>query len=97
MRYLSVGTVTPIEIFGYSAPGAPDADFVQRLDLFLDNPDNVYLLHTDTATIFAGRRERFLQEVAKRGLQPVLMTTFAQRDGTPLVELWRVTPVLAAR
>ena len=97
VRYLSVGTVTPIEIFGYSAPGAPDANFAQRLELFLGNPDNVYLLHTDAATIFAGRRERFLQELANRGLQPVLMTTFAQRDGTPLVELWRVTPVLATR
>lgn len=97
VRYLSGGTVTPIEIFGYRAPDAPDGDFVQRLDLFLGNPDNVYLLHTDEATVFAGRRERFLRAVANRGLQPTVVTTFAQRDGTPLVELWRVTPVIATQ
>jgi hypothetical protein len=27
VRFLSRGTVTPIEIFGYASPAAPDADF----------------------------------------------------------------------
>lgn len=92
VRYLSQGTVTPIEIFGYGSPTTPDPDFVQRLRLFIGNPNNIYLLHTPTATIFQGRREQFFDEINKAGRQAQLEMTFTQRDGTPLVELWRVLP-----
>ncbi|MEZ4611539.1 MAG: hypothetical protein R2838_15110 [Caldilineaceae bacterium] len=30
VRFLSAGTVRPIEVFGYASPGAPDADFAAR-------------------------------------------------------------------
>lgn len=92
VRYLSQGTVTPIEIFGYDSPAAPDPAFAQRLHLFLDNPNNLYLLHTAAATTFQGRREQFFAAIQQAGRQAHLETTFAQRDGTPLVELWRVLP-----
>lgn len=92
VRYLSQGTVTPLEIFGYGSPAAPDPDFDQRLRLFLENPDNVYVLHTPAATIFQGRREQFFRAITQAGRQAHLETTFTQRDGTPLVELWRVLP-----
>ncbi len=92
VRYLSEGTVTPIEIFGYAAPTTPDADFAARLQLFLGNPDNVYLLHTPAATVFQGRREQFLAAVRAAGLHAQVESTFAQRDGTPVIELWRVLP-----
>jgi hypothetical protein len=92
VRYLSEGTVTPIEIFGYGSPVAPDPAFGERLRPFLGNPDNVYLLHTPAAASFQGRREEFFAEVNRAGLQARLETTFTQRDGTPLVELWRVRP-----
>ena len=92
VRYLSEGTVTPIEIFGYATPTAPDAEFVARLQLFLGNPDNVYLLHTPAATVFQGRREQFLAAAQAAGLRAQLESTFAQRDGTPLIELWRLLP-----
>ncbi len=90
VRFLSQGTVTPIEIFGYASPTAPDDAFAARLAPFLENPDNVYLLHSEGATVFAGRRERFLAAAAQAGLTPVLERTFAQRDGTPLFELWKL-------
>lgn len=90
VRYLSEGAVTPIELFGYDSPTAPNPTFVQRLRLFLGNPDNVYLLHAPAATVFHGRREQFFAAVSQAGLQAQLEMTFAQRDGTPLVELWRV-------
>ncbi|MCB0152093.1 MAG: hypothetical protein KDE01_31110, partial [Caldilineaceae bacterium] len=54
VRYLSQGAVTPIEIFGYASPAAPDDGFAGRLAPFLENPDNVYLLHSEGATVFAG-------------------------------------------
>ncbi|MEZ4710814.1 MAG: hypothetical protein R3A44_26690 [Caldilineaceae bacterium] len=90
VRFLSQGGVAPIEIFGYAAVAAPDAEFDERLSLFLSNPDNVYLLHAEGQTVFQGRRQRFLEAAAKRARTAVLEQTFAQRDGTPLFELWRV-------
>jgi hypothetical protein len=93
VRYLSQGAVTPVEVFGYASPGAPDAEFAARLALFLDNPDSVYLLHAPGREVFAGRREAWLEEAAARGLAPRLEATFAQRDGTPLYELWRLVPM----
>ena len=91
VRYLSQGTVTPIEIFGYASPTMPDDAFEARLAPFLENTDNVYLLHSEGATVFAGRRQRFLAAAARARLKPVLERTFAQRDGAPLYELWKLS------
>lgn len=93
IRYLSSGTVTPIEIFGYESPQQPDAAFVERLQPFLANPSTVYLLHAPQATIFQGRREEFLQAVRIGGQQAELETVFRQRDGTALYELWRLSSI----
>ena len=90
VRFLSQGTVTPIEIFGYETLDQPDPAFAQRLGLFLANPDNVYLLHAPAFTVFQGRRQAFLDQAHLSGGTPVLEKTFFQRDGTPLFELWRV-------
>lgn len=92
VRYLSEGTVQPIEIFGYESFAGPDDAFLARLEPFLANPDNVYLLHAPVATVFAGRREAFFAEAARLGHELILEQTFTQRDGTPLYELWRLTP-----
>lgn len=92
VRYLSSGTVTPIEIFGYASPAQPDAGFDARLAPFLDNPSNVYLLRAPEQTVFAGRRAAFDAAVAARGAVVQLEAQFNQRDGTPLFELWRVHP-----
>jgi hypothetical protein len=91
VRFLSENTVRPVEIFGYASPTEADAEFAARLDLFLGNPNNVYLLHAPNQTIFVGRRELFMVQVAARGRVATLERTFTQRDGTPLYELWRVT------
>ena len=92
VRFLSAGTVRPIEVFGYASPTAPDADFVARVRPFFANADNVYLLHAPAFNIFAGRRDAFFAAAAADELEPVLEQTFTQRDGTPLVELWRLVP-----
>lgn len=90
VRYLSAGTVTPIEIFGYASLTEPDEEFPTRLDPFLDNPDNVYLLHAPGQAVFGGRREAFFSLARLHGREPRLEATFAQRDGLALVELWRL-------
>jgi len=91
IRYLSGGTVTPIELFGYNSPQQPDNAFTERLQPFLANPSNIYLLHSPQTTIFQGRREEFLQTVTAKGQQAALTATFFQRDGTAIYELWRVS------
>ncbi|MBV7337650.1 hypothetical protein KFU94_57360 [Chloroflexi bacterium TSY] len=90
IRYLSHGTVRPIEIFGYSSLSEPDPQYTAHLAHFLENPDNVYLLHAPASTVFRGRREQFVVQIEELGLTPILERSFTQRDGTPLFELWRV-------
>ena len=91
-RYLSRGRVQPIEVFGYDSPQAPDPDFTARLDPFLSNPDNVYLLRAPGQAVFTGRREAFMDAASASGFTPRLEQTFTQRDGAPLFEIWRVEP-----
>lgn len=92
VRFLTEGTVRPIEIFGYDSLAEPDPNFAQRLDQFLPNPANVYLLRTPESTVFQGRREAFLAQAGQMGLSPRLEATFTQRDGTVLFEIWRAGP-----
>ncbi|RLT32224.1 MAG: hypothetical protein DWI57_18555 [Chloroflexi bacterium] len=90
IRYLSAGTVTPIELFGYASLAEPDPAFVTRIGPFLDNPDNIYLLHAPGQEIFRGRRAAFFAQAKQQRREPLLEQTFAQRDGVVLVELWRL-------
>lgn len=90
VRFLTENAVRPLEVFGYASPAVPDDDFEMRLAQFLDNPQNVYVLRSPEQTVFAGRREAFLDQVAALGRTPVQVETFRQRDGAPLFEVWRV-------
>jgi hypothetical protein len=90
IRYLSEGSVRPIEIFGYTSVTAPDDDFQRQLVPFLENADNIYLLHAPGQAVFNGRREAFFEQVHLLNKTSVLERSFAQKDGTPLFELWRV-------
>ena len=92
VRYLSVGSVAPIEIFGYNTLAQPDAEFAEQLQAYLANPNNVYLVHDAKHTVFGGRREVLQQLAQARGLHLVQEAHFDQKDGTPLVELWRAVP-----
>ena len=90
VRFLSEGKVTPIEIFGYSSLLEPDDGFVHRIELFLDNVDNVYLLRAPGNELFRGRRAVFERIVRERNGHLQREQVYAQQDGTPLYELWRV-------
>jgi hypothetical protein len=90
VRYLSQGSVRPIEIFGYDSLAEPDGDFQQRLVPFLENPDNVYLLHAPGEAIFQGRRQVLFEQAHLQNKELVLERSFTQKDGTPLFEVWRV-------
>ena len=90
IRFLSEGSVKPLEIFGYTSLLEPDEEFVQRIELFLDNVDNVYLLRTPGNELFRGRRAVFERIVRARNGHLQREQVYAQKDGTPLYERWRV-------
>ncbi len=69
VRYLSEGTVTPLELFGYDSPAAPDAELAVRLDPYLADAQNVYLLRAPGQEVFRGRRAVLEEAAAARGLQ----------------------------
>ena len=91
VRFLSEGTVTPIEVFGYASILQPDESFTSRLETFLDNPNNVYLLRSPGNELFQGRRAEFERLVEARNGRLLQEQVYFQRDGTPLYERWRVS------
>lgn len=90
VRFLSEGSVRPIEVFGYSSLSEPDDAFFQRIEPFLGNADNVYLMRAPGNVIFQGRRELFERMVHERDGRLEREKVYTQKDGTPLYELWRV-------
>jgi 4-amino-4-deoxy-L-arabinose transferase-like glycosyltransferase len=90
--YLSQGRVAPIEAFGYDRIDQPDAGFAGRLAPFVADPTQVFLLHTPEFTVFQGRREALQQLAAAAGRQVVVVATFGERSGRPLIELVRLEP-----
>ena len=91
VRYLSAGAVTPIEIFGYqSLDGTGSWLYAAARYLYAKAGQRL-----PAARAGAGRLQRpargFCRARAQAvGREPTLVETFAQRDGTPLYELWRV-------
>ena len=90
VRFLSEGSVRPVEVFGYSSLSEPDEAFIQRIEPFLQNDDNVYLLRAPGNELFRGRREAFERVVKDWSGRLELEEVYAQQDGTPLYERWRV-------
>ncbi len=89
-RFLSEGSVRPIEVFGYGSLSEPDEAFGQRIEPFLENVDNVYLLRAQGNELFRGRREVLARMVSERGGRLEREKVYSQQDGTPLYERWRV-------
>ncbi len=90
VRYLSQGAVRPVEIFGYESLDSPDEQFGARLEQFLPNPDNVYLLHAPGHTVFDGRREAFFRWRKTRGLRRSWWRYLDSVTGSRCYEVWRV-------
>ncbi|MCY4092395.1 MAG: hypothetical protein OXF62_16380 [Caldilineaceae bacterium] len=91
IRFLSAGTVSPIEIFGYASLLKPDESFTLKLETFLDNPGNTYLLRSPGNGLFQGRRAEFERLIEARNGRLLREQVYSQRDGTPLYERWRVS------
>jgi len=90
VRFLSAGSVRPIEVFGYGSLSEPDEAFIRRIEPFLENVENVYLLRAPGNELFQGRREVLERLVGERDGRLEREQVYSQQNGTPLFELWRV-------
>jgi hypothetical protein len=89
---LTKGDVNPQDIFGYDNLKEPDESFRERIDLFLRDSQQVYLLHSQSATVFKGRKDLFEEEAQRHGLKAKPLATFSERSGRPLIEVWIASP-----
>lgn len=87
VQYLSVGSVNPIEIFGYEWE-AGEA-FEARLSNFLPNPGNLYIFHSEEETVFP-RRQAFDVLVAESGKTSRVEEEIHDRSGRLMFVLVKV-------
>ena len=89
LRYLTAGRVQPVEVFGYENLAAPDPGYAERINRLLDDPDNIYLAHAPEHTIFRERVNALADLAWNRGLTLREQGRFNERDGTPLIIMYR--------
>lgn len=89
LRYLTAGRVQPAEVFGYENLAAPDPGYAERMNRLLDDPDNIYLAHAPEHTIFRERVNVLADLAWNRGLTLREQGRFNERDGTPLIIMYR--------
>jgi 4-amino-4-deoxy-L-arabinose transferase-like glycosyltransferase len=89
IRFLTAGRVQPTEVFGYDSLGAPDPSYAERINKLLDNPDTLYLAHLPEYTVFRERVNTLADLASKRGLTLRQRATYTERDGTPLIIMYR--------
>ena len=80
LRFLTLGEVKPVEIFGYESFHAPDAGFRERASLFL-NPGTIFIAHGPEDTVFKGRVEALESLAEEKGLKLEEIAHFRERSG----------------
>jgi len=87
---LTKGKVYPTEIFGYPDwSGSTDMSiFRKTAEDCLRNPDNVYLFHTPRFTNF-DRFSLFQETATHMNRTLILLRTFSQRDGIPVILVYK--------
>lgn len=89
VRFLTVGQVALVEIFGYEQLHEPDAAFLERVRPFLEDTATLYVAHTPEDTIFRGRLAALGALAAERGMQLQEVGQVAERS-RPLFLIYRV-------
>jgi hypothetical protein len=85
IRFLTADRVQPVEVFGYTGLGMPDAGFAERAGKFLANWRTVYLAHVPEYTVFRDRVNALAELAGQRGLTLREQVRFGERDGLPLI------------
>ena len=89
IRFLTAGRVQPTEVFGYDSLDAPDPGYAERINKLLDNPNTLYLAHLPEYTVFRERVNTLADLASKRGLTLRQRAIYTERDGTPLIIMYR--------
>lgn len=89
LQVLTDQRINPIEVFSYAGINVTNVYFVSNLKQCFTNPDNVYLFHSPQYTQYI--RYWAFEELA-HGMNKsiVLKKTFYQRDGRPVILLYKV-------
>jgi hypothetical protein len=87
LQFLTLEEIDPIEAYGLEAE--PGDRFYESLRKLLENPDTLYLFHTQHNTAYP-RRDAFMAEILAEGKTAKLERTFYQRDGSPVYEVYSV-------
>lgn len=92
VRFLTLDTVIPVELFGYESLDAPDPDFPERVIPYLQRPETLYLFRVPQDTIFQERRDAIKQVAASLGLRMQKDKTLRGRDGRSTFLVYRAVP-----
>lgn len=87
--YLSEGTITPVEVFGYG--WQPDTELDARLTGFIQQPETLYLWRAPDEVIF-DRSTEFKALYRPLGLEETIDAAFYERSGRPLLGVTRLVP-----
>jgi len=90
VRFLTVGRVSPVEIFGYASLDVPDTGFAGRVAPFMDDPDTIYLAHATGDTVFHGRVEALAELANEQERTLCEQARLAEQGGRPLFVVYRV-------
>ena len=80
LRFLTLGEVRPVEIFGYESLHAPDPGFKERASLFL-KPGTIFVAHSHEDTVFKGRVEALESLAEEKGLKLKEIAHFREKSG----------------
>ncbi len=89
IRFLSGGTMQPIDIAGFELN--PDPGFAVRVQQSLTTPNSLYLFHAPGDTTFQ-RRDAFEQIIAESGFTISSDEVVYDRTGRPIFHLVRLEP-----
>jgi hypothetical protein len=88
VQFLTLGTVNPIEIFGYEWEA--DEAFEERLMNLMPSPENIYIFHSPGETVF-DRRQAFDRLVVEMGKVSQVVKVILDRSGKSIFVLVRVS------
>jgi len=89
VAFLTLGEVTPLETFGYD--WETDADFVARVEQFINEPATLYLWRAPDEVIF-DRGDDFRRLYEPRGLEEDILEAFYERSGRPVLGVTLLVP-----
>lgn len=91
VQFLTLGSVAPQEVFGYSRLDEPDEGFAAHVRPFLEMQGVLFVAHMPEDTVFQGRVAALAALAAKNGRCLQEVASIAERTWRPLFVVYRVS------